>query len=68
MRRQIGKSSCSYNAACQGLSQRTAVGVKEVPNPVCTIREGFLEEVIAQDGTWNRSQLERGGTGGSTQV
>ena len=44
------------------------MGVKEVPNPVCTIRGGFLEEVIAQDGAWNRSQLERGGTGGSTLV
>ena len=44
------------------------MGVKEVPNPVCTIRGGFLEEVIAQDGAWNRSHLERGGTGGSTLV
>lgn len=25
-----------------------AVGSREVPNPVCTIREGFLKEVITQ--------------------
>lgn len=36
------------------------MGVEEVPNPVCTVREGFLEEVISQDGKRNRSQLGEG--------
>lgn len=26
------------------------MGVEEVRNPVCSIKEGFLEEVVSQDG------------------
>lgn len=35
-------------------------GVEEVPNSVFSIREGFLEEVVSQDGRKSRSQLGKG--------
>lgn len=63
----MSKSTCNYNATCQGLSQRAAVGVKEVPNPVCTIREGFLKEVILRMVRVIGASL-RGGQEGSTLV
>lgn len=36
------------------------MGLEEIHNPVCTIREGFLEEVVSQEGRKSRSQLGQG--------